>query len=255
MRKISLILLLLIVSMAIFADYISPYDFYETNLDNLLAPPSWYHLFGTDALGRDVFSRTIKGLQISLIAAFSIIVFGNFVGLVIGCIIGYFNNWLNFIFNMFNNFALSFPQIVLSIIILTLIGPGTVNCIIVVSLIWFPISTRYFQNLIFQEKQKEYVNAAITVGCGKLKILTKHIFPNIKVNLIKYLLVDFPNALIFFAGLSFIGLGTFPPTPELGQMIFEGKDYIQQWWLTVFPGIFLCLIVFSLNIISKELRG
>lgn len=252
MKKISLILLSIIMIMAIFADYISPYDFYELNLNNLLSAPSWYHLFGTDALGRDVFSRSIKGLQISLFAAFSIVIFGNFFGLIIGCMLGYFNNHLNFIFNMFNNFALSFPQIVLSIILLTLIGPNTINCIIVVSLIWFPSSARYFQNLIYQEKQKEYVNAAITVGCGKFKILTKHIFPNIKENLIKYLLIDFPTALIFFAGLSFIGLGTFPPTPELGQMIFEGKDYIQQWWLTVFPGLLLFITVFSLNIIAKK---
>lgn len=225
------------------------------NLQDVLNPPSSQHFFGTDELGRDVLSRVIYGARISLLAALGAQIISFFIGTILGLSSGYYNGKLldkiiSFLMASFHGF----PFLLFVLAITAALGPGIYNVMIAIGIVnWVGIA-RVTRGEVISQKERGYVLAASSFGFPRYKILFKHIFPNVIPSSIPVFILGFGEVVAVEAGLSFLGLGVQPPTASWGKMIFVGKDYITTaWWMSVFPGIFLVMIILSFNIIGEYL--
>jgi peptide/nickel transport system permease protein len=239
---------------AVLAPVVSSHDPDFVDVANRLKPPIWLHLMGTDALGRDVLSRVLHGSRISLIAGFSVVLVGAVFGTVLGGVAAYARGRSEELLMRLTDLVLCFPPIILAMAIAAAMGIGTTNTIIAMLVVWWPKYARLARSLVLVQRAQEYVEAAHVLGFGHAHILFRHVIPNAVGPLIVMVTLDLGNAILVFAGLSFLGLGVVPPTPEWGAMVAEGRELVQQWWVATFPGLAILSVVMGFNFVGDGIR-
>ncbi len=223
-------------------------------LDKLL-PPSAAHPFGTDDLGRDLLSRVIAGARISLAVGVLVLAIAMTVGVGLGLIAGYWGGWMDEVIMRTTDVFLSFPRLVLAVAIAATLGPGLYNAMVAVALSWWPWYTRLVRGQLLSLREQEFVLAIVSLGASRPRILLHHLLPNVGTTIVIEASIDFGYAILATAGLSFIGLGAQPPTPEWGSMIAQARSYIiDAWWYPAFPGIAIFLAVLGFNLLGDAIR-
>jgi peptide/nickel transport system permease protein len=239
---------------ALTAPWISPYLPDTVDVTNRLQPPSSGHWLGTDALGRDVLTRLLYGSRISLLTGFIVVLVGAAFGTLIGAIAAFARGKVEEIIMRVTDLVLCFPPIILALAIAAALGIGTTNTIIAMLVVWWPKFSRLARSLVIVQRSQEYVEAAMVVGLSPSRTLIRHILPNAVGPLVVLVTLDVGNAIITFAGLSFLGLGVVPPTPEWGSMVAEGRELVAQWWVASFPGLAILTIVLGFNFLGDGIR-
>ncbi|MDL2311089.1 ABC transporter permease [Peptostreptococcaceae bacterium OttesenSCG-928-C18] len=255
LAMVGLVILIVLILVALFADVIAPYGFAEQNLSNQFAKPSGEHLFGTDDLGRDIFSRVVYGSRISLKVGFISVGIALVVGTFIGAVTGYYGGKLDNALMRFIDILQSIPDTLLAIAILAALGSGLSNLMIAVGIASIPGYARIVRSSVLSIRDMEFIEAAKANGSSNFRIITKHVIPNCLAPLIVQATLGVAYAIINAAGLSFIGLGLEPPTPEWGAMLSGGRTYIRDYpHMTIFPGIAIVTTIFALNVLGDGLR-
>ncbi|MGH7103556.1 MAG: ABC transporter permease [Acetobacteraceae bacterium] len=239
---------------AIFAPAFAPYRPDLVKVGIRLLPPSLQHVMGTDALGRDVLSRLLFGARISLATGIIIEVVGGSVGTLIGGVAAYAGGVVEGALMRLTDLFLCFPPLILALAIGAALGVGTTNTIIAILVVWWPKYARLARSLVLQQRALEYVEAATVAGYSPTRILLRHIMPNAIGPLLVLVTLDIGNAILTFAGLSFLGLGVVPPTPEWGSMVAAGVQYVSQWWVAAFPGLAILTVVLGFNFLGDGIR-
>jgi peptide/nickel transport system permease protein len=254
LASIGALIILAWVAVAIFAPLLARHAPDVVDVTQRLRPPSANHWLGTDALGRDVFARLLYGSRISLTTGVIVVVLAAAFGTLVGGIAAYARGKLEELIMRITDLVLCFPPIILALAIAAALGIGAVNTIIAMLVVWWPKFARLARSLIIVQRSQEYVEAAVVVGLSPARILIRHIIPNSIGPLIVLVTLDIGNAIITFAGLSFLGLGVVPPTPEWGSMVSEGRELIEQWWVAAFPGLAILTIVVGFNFLGDGIR-
>ena len=239
---------------ALFAPWVSPFDPNFVDVANRLKPPSALHWLGTDALGRDVLSRIIFGARVSLTVGLVVVLVGGLFGTLLGALAAYARGWAEEALMRVTDLVFCFPPIILAMAIAAALGIGTVNTVIAMLIVWWPKFARLARSLVITQRSLEYVEAAQSVGYGPAHILLRQIMPNAVGPLIVLVTLDLGNAILVFAGLSFLGLGVVPPTAEWGAMVAEGRELVQQWWVATFPGLAILTVVMGFNFVGDGIR-
>ena len=247
-------IILLWLLIALTAPLISPYLPDTVDVVNRLKPPSLEHWLGTDALGRDVLTRLLYGSRISLMTGFIVVLASAVFGTLIGGIAAFARGKVEELIMRVTDLVLCFPPIILALAIAAALGIGTTNTIIAMLVVWWPKFSRLARGLVLVQRSQEYVEAALVVGFSPSRILIRHIIPNAIGPLVVLVTLDVGNAIITFAGLSFLGLGVVPPTPEWGSMVAEGRELVEQWWVASFPGLAILTIVLGFNFLGDGIR-
>ncbi len=250
------VLILLIVCTAVFAPFIAPYDPTEINVRRVLEGPSRDHLLGTDNLGRDTLSRIIYGSRIALSIGLLATVVSVILGVVFGVIAGYFASWVDFVFVNFFDIIRAIPPLLLAIAIIVLVGaPSIMTLILVLGLTTFPRYARLIRAQTFSVKEYEYVMAAKVSGASSLRIMARHIIPNVIGPLFITAAMGIPAIISFEAGLSFLGLGVPPPTPSWGAILRIGFNHIRSApWMVIFGGLALIFATLGFTLLAEALR-
>lgn len=252
---VGMVILLALVLVAVFADYISPYPYDIQNYSETFLKPSWKHLFGTDNFGRDILSRVIYGARISLLVGFISLAVGALVGCLLGAIAGYFGGYADTIIMRGCDILMAIPGTVLAISIATTLGPGLVNAMIAVGISSIPTFTRVVKASTLTVKSQDYIEAARAIGASNFRIIRKYIFPNVLAPIIVQATLGVGKAIIMAAALSFLGLGIQPPTPEWGNMLSSARTYMRDFpHMVIFPGLAIMLTVLALNLFGDGLR-
>jgi peptide/nickel transport system permease protein len=242
------------VLLAAFAPWVTPYDPNFVDVAARLRPPSAAHWLGTDALGRDVLTRVIFGARISLTVGFVVVLTGGAFGTLLGGAAAYARGWAEEALMRLTDLVFCFPPIILAMAIAAALGIGTGNTILAMLVVWWPKFARLARSLVITQRALEYVEAAQAVGFGPVHIVLRQIFPNAVGPLVVLVTLDLGNAILVFAGLSFLGLGTVPPAAEWGAMVAEGRELVQQWWVAAFPGFAILTVVMGFNFVGDGLR-
>ena len=249
-------LIVLIVLTAIFADVLAPYDPLETRPEIRLTRPAWDHPFGTDDIGRDVLSRVIHGARISLWVGLLAVGIGTAAGMVIGLLCGYCEGRLDLIFQRVMDAIQAIPGLMLALAIVSVLKPNTTNAMIAIAIVIIPGNSRIVRGAVLSAKQNRYVEAAQAIGCQHPRIILSHILPNVTAPILIIGSIWLGNAILIEATLSFLGVGTQPPTPSWGLMLSStGRAFMEQApWLAVFPGLAISLSVLAFNMFGDTLR-
>jgi glutathione transport system permease protein len=249
------IVLVLIVLVAVLAPWTAPYDPAAPDYQNILAGPSSTHWFGTDAYGRDIFSRVIWGGRISLWVGFISVAIGGTAGVILGLISGYLGGWMDSIIMRFCDVLLAFPGILLAIGIVAVLGPGVTNVIYAVAVFSVPVFARLVRGSTLALKETVYVQAARSIGVHRVPLVLRHILPGTLPGVIVYVSLRIGTAILTAASLSFIGLGAQPPSPEWGAMLADGRSYLGVAdQVTIFPGLAIFVTVLAFNLLGDGLR-
>lgn len=258
LSRTSLIVISSFVVASVLAPWIAPYPSAVTgdpHLDVKFKPPSDQFLMGTDYLGRDILSRILFGIRISLIAGLAVVVLAVVVGLPLGLVAGYYRGRLEEVMMGIADLFLAFPSLLLAILIAFLLGPSLVNSMIAVAITWWPWYTRLGYAGAKMLREQPLVEASKALGLSDGRILTRHVLPNIAPPIIIQATIDLGTAILVTAGLGFLGLGAQPPTPELGQMTSDGRAYLfSAWWYPFFPGFTIFLMALAFNLLGDGLR-
>ncbi|MDE0591561.1 ABC transporter permease [Halocynthiibacter sp. C4] len=241
---------------AFFGPALVSYDPLETNAARALEPPSWDHWFGTDNLGRDVLSRVIVATRLDLTISVAAVALSFLIGSILGSIAGYWGGWLDAVLNRFLDTIMAFPLFVLAMGVVAALGNTVANIIYATAIINIPFYARLVRAEVNIRRNAGFAQAAKLAGNSDLRVLAVHIFPNALPPMMVQVSLNLGWAILNAAGLSFIGLGVRPPTPEWGIMVAEGANFIVsgEWWLAVFPGLWLMLAVFTFNLLGDGLR-
>ena len=252
---VALFVITLLVLMAVFAPFVAPYDMAAPDYNAVLEGPSAAHWAGTDAYGRDIFSRIIWGSRISLAVGFLSVTLGALGGVTLGIVSGYFGGWVDSVIMRFCDLLLAFPGILLAIAVIAVLGPGITNVIYAVAIFSIPVFARLARGTTLQLKRKVYVDASRAIGVGPWTIMLRHILPGTLPNVIVYFSMRIGTSILTAAALSFIGLGAQPPSPEWGAMLADGRTYMGVAdHLTLFPGIAIFVTVLAFNLFGDGLR-
>lgn len=244
-----------LIIIALFAPQIATHDPYEINVPERLQPPSAEHLFGTDATGRDVFSRVVHGSRISLRIAVMVIAIAGTLGGVIGATAGYLGGLVSEILMRFTDVVLAFPTLILALAVNAALGPGLESAMLAISLVWWTGYARMIRSQVLAAKNELYVDAARSIGASPVRIVVREILPNCINPTIVQVTLDAGYVVLTTAGLSFIGLGAQPPTPEWGFMVASGRMFmLDYWWWPTFPGLFITLTVIGFTMMGDFLR-
>jgi peptide/nickel transport system permease protein len=245
-----------LVATAIFADVLAPYDPLEARPEIRLAAPSADHPFGTDDIGRDVLSRVIHGARISLWVGLLAVGIGTVVGMLIGLVCGYWEGRLDLALQRLMDAVMAIPGLVLALAIVSVLRPNTTNAMVAIAVVIVPGNARIVRGAVLSAKQNRYVEAAQAMGCRHLRILARHILPNVTAPILVIASIWLGNAILIEASLSFLGLGTQPPTPSWGLMLSStGRAFMEQApWLAIFPGLAISLAVLGFNLFGDTLR-
>ena len=254
-------IVLAVILMAVLAPLISPHDPLAQVLLDRLKPPAWLpggsptYLLGTDANGRDILSRIIWGSRTSLQIGFLSVLLGAAIGLSSGLLAGYRRGWVDAIIGRLADIQQAIPLLILALAVIAVVGSSVLNLVIVLGAGSWLYYHRVVRGEVLAIRERPYVEAARAVGAGDWRILSRHILPNIAGSIVVIVTLEIPQVILFTAGLTFLGLGVPPPTPEWGRLIFEGRDYLQgAWWLTLEPAAFLVLFVLGVNLLGDALR-
>ena len=250
-----LIIIILLILIAIFADVIAPYGYAEQDLKNTFASPSATHLCGTDKLGRDVFSRLIYGARESLLIGFLSVLLAASIGMVLGAIAGYYGGVLDNVLMRFLDIYQSIPNILMSMVLATALGASTQNTILALGISTIPLHARILRSQFMTLREQEYVEAAIATNANDFEIIFKHVLPNAISPMIVQITMSLGLSILAGATLSFLGLGAQPPSPEWGTMISEGRNYLRNYpYLALAPGLCIMVTVLSFNLLGDGLR-
>ena len=254
----ALIILVLLIVGALLAPYIIPYpeDLADaTHTQIKLQAPSLVHLMGTDELGRDIFSRVVYGARVSLSAALAAVGLSLVIGIPLGAIAGSFGGWVDNLIMRITDVFLSFPPLLLAIAMVAVMGSSLNNAILAIALSWWPWYTRLIRGQAISVKERKFVQAAETIGTGRMKIIFKHIIPNCISPVIVQASMDIGGVILTVASLSFLGLGAQLPTPEWGLMISMGRRFFpDSWWYCIFPGLAIFVTVLCFNLLGDAIR-
>jgi peptide/nickel transport system permease protein len=245
-----------LVLTAILADVIAPYDPLTTQPEIRLSKPSRDHFFGTDDIGRDVFSRIVHGARISLWVGLLAVGIGTMAGTLIGLVCGYWEGRLDLMIQRVMDALMAIPGLVLALAIVSVLKPNTTNAMLAIAIVIIPGNSRIVRGAVLSTKQNRYVEAAQALGCRHLRIITAHILPNVTAPILIIASIWFGNAILIEATLSFLGLGTQPPTPSWGLMLSStGRAFMEQApWLAIFPGLAISIAVLGFNLFGDTLR-
>ena len=248
-------IILAFIIVAIFAPYLSPYDPYEQNLDNRLAPPSWEHPLGTDQFGRDILSRIIWGTRVELKIIFLVTVISTTIGTVIGIVAGYFGGVVDEVLMRITDMFLAFPSLVLAMAFAAALGPSLTNAIIAISLVSWTVYARLVRAETMKIKNMPYIEAVKALGAGTFRILFLHILPMTVSPILVQMTLRMGTIILAAAGLGFLGLGAQPPIPEWGAMVSDGRLYMMNaWWISTFSGLAIALVVLGFNLLGDGIR-
>ncbi len=239
---------------AALAPWISPYDPIDQDVVNRLAPPSAQHWLGLDEIGRDVLSRVLYGGRVSLPVAAVVVVVASIFGTLYGALAGFAGKWVDESAMRIVDMVLSFPALILAMAIAAALGPSIHNSMLAMLLVWWPPYARLARGQVLALKECDFVPAARSLGLPDRRILLRHVLPNAVAPSLVLMAMDFGNAVIITAALSFLGLGAVPPTPEWGAMVAEGRELMQQWWISTFPGLAILMVAIGCNFIGDGLR-
>ncbi|MEX0923705.1 MAG: ABC transporter permease [Rhodovibrionaceae bacterium] len=252
---LGLVLVLAMVFSAVFAHWIVPYDPYQIYTGPRLAPPSTDHWFGTDHLGRDIFSRVIAGGQVALQVAIATLAAALSLGMILGLIAGYGPEWLDNLLLLIFDAVRSFPVIIFALAVVTLIGPSLYTVILVVAVTSIPIYARIVRTQAQSLKHNEFILAERAMGAGPLRILSVHVLPNVIGPLLILASMDVPLVIAVEAGLSFLGMGVRPPTPSWGTILNDGYNYIRNSpWPVIAGGIPIVIVTLGFTFLGEALR-
>lgn len=249
--------LIIVFGAGVFANYIAPYSFSEIDLTNLISPPTTagHHFFGTDAIGRDYFSRVIYGIRTSEEVGVFVAIASSLIGLVIGAIAGYYGGLVDNMLMRLTDLVLTLPFLAILLTASALLGQGSQwRVSIILALLFWTGLARVVRGIFLSLREKEYVEAAKAAGASDARIMFRHILPNTLGPIIVNGTLAVATAILVEAALSFLGFGIKPPTPSLGVLVADAQANPQQWWLTVFPGLTIVLIVLCINFIGDGLR-
>ncbi|HXD99675.1 MAG TPA: ABC transporter permease [Candidatus Acidoferrum sp.] len=254
-------IIVVLVVVAVFAPLIAPHSATEQSLPDKLRPPAWQaggsatHLLGTDLLGRDVLSRLVYGARVSLVVALSALVAGGGVGLALGILAGYVGGRLDGLIMRTVDATLTFPTILIALLLTVSLGQGLRTIVIAVTLIIWARFARIVRGEVLAVKTRDFVALARVHGCSHLRIMAVHIVPNVMNTFMVLLTLHIGFVIIVEASLSFLGAGIAPPTPSWGQMVADGRNHIASgWWLSVVPGTAILLVVLAFNLFGDWLR-
>jgi peptide/nickel transport system permease protein len=249
------VIILVLVFVAAFGPLIAPYDPLEMVLSDQFLPPSKEHWLGTDDFGRDILSRLIHGSRQSLMVGVVSVSIGAVIGMTVGLLAGYFGGAFDMVSQRIIDVMLAFPDLLLALAIVAVLGPSLVNVMIAVGIGSIPLYARLIRGQVLSLKQKEYVESAHASGAKAPRIIFVHILPNSLSPLIVVASLGFAGAVLTGAALSFIGMGAQPPSPEWGAMLSSGRSYLRhEWWIATFPGIALAVTAFGFNLLGDGLR-
>jgi peptide/nickel transport system permease protein len=242
------------VIIALLAPLIAPYDPNDQQVRERLQPPSAAHLFGVDELGRDVFSRVLYGGRVSLPVAAVVVVLATVFGTLYGGLAGFGGSWLDEVAMRFVDMVLAFPSLILAMAIAAALGPSIQNSMLALLLVWWPPYARVARGQVLSLKRRDFITAARALGLSEHRTLLRHVLPNAVAPAFVLTSMDFGNAIIITAALSFLGLGAVPPTPEWGAMVAEGRELVQAWWISTFAGLAIFSVAMACNFVGDGLR-
>lgn len=258
LTQTSMFVVLALFIIAIIAPYIVPYPTHidlETNPQDKLLPPSSQYFFGTDELGRDIFSRVLYGTRISLNTAVFAVGLALLIGIPLGAFAGTLGGYIDEIIMRITDIFLSFPPLLLAITISAILGPSLQNAMLSIALSWWPWYTRLIRGQAISLKERKFVKAAEAIGTSPMKIIFSHIIPNCISPVIVQASMDMGGVILTIASLSFLGLGAQPPTPEWGLLISTSRNYfLNAWWYSIFPGLAIFITVLAFNLLGDGLR-
>ena len=231
------------------------HDPIKTSIRELYRPPNAEHFFGTDELGRDVYSRVVHGARISLVSASMIIGIACLIGVALGTVAGYWGGWSDRVIMTLVDLVLAFPSLILALAVSAALGPGLLSAIIAAAGVWWPVYARLLRGLTLQLAEMEFVTAARAMGASTPRIILRHILPNAIYAIIVRVSIDLGLAVLLLASLSFIGLGASAPTPEWGAMVAWGRLYfLTEWWIGGFPALAITLVVVAITMVGDGLN-
>lgn len=252
---IGAMIIMVLAATALLAPLLVPHDPMELDLANRLAPPSISHMMGTDSVGRDILSRIIYGTRISLITAIAVVIIEMVVGVLVGMAAGY-SGWVaDEILMRIVDILLAFPQIILALVILGFMGASLLNLVIALASVGWVRYARIVRGSILSVKKQSFIESSRAIGCSRFRIAVRHVLPNIISPVIVFATLNMGSIIISIAGLSFLGLGVQPPTPEWGTMLNQGKPFLESApHLMIFPGLAIMVTVLAFNFLGDGLR-
>ncbi|MDD5082867.1 MAG: ABC transporter permease [Dehalococcoidales bacterium] len=249
------VIFIIMILVAVLAQWISPYDPLSTNVMQRLQPPSSVHALGTDELGRDILARVIYGARISALVGILATFAGSSIGAIIGVSSGFLGGKLDMVVQRLLDILMSFPALVLSIALMSVMGAGIFNVIIAIAIPFIAPTNRVVRSVAVSVKQLQYVEAAQSIGASRFRIIARHILPNCLASYLILVTSQLGGAILVEASLSFLGLGVPPPAPSWGRSLNEAMQYMYRApWLSIFPGIAISLVVFGINMFGDALR-
>lgn len=252
---VSATVLVVVLVVAVGATWIAPYGINDVDVPNALRGPSGAHWFGTDELGRDVLSRVLVAIQASMQVAVVSVLFAVLVGVTVGVVAGYRGGWLDTVFMRIVDVMFAFPVLLLALAIVAVLGPGVTTTMLAIGVVYTPIFARVARASTLGVRVEPFVQVSRTMGTGHRYILVRHVLPNIAGPLIVQTSLSLAFAILSEAALSFLGLGIQPPEPSLGRMIFDSQGFVTlAWWMAVFPGVAIFVIVLAFNLVGDGLR-
>ncbi|MEH7124052.1 ABC transporter permease [Bacillus sp. JJ1532] len=249
------IIIIFYLIMTLFAPFLAPYDPYVIQLENKLQPPNIEHWMGTDDKGRDILSRILYGSRLSMGVGISSVLFGAIFGITLGLLAGYYGKWVDNIICRVLDVMLAFPGILLALAIISALGPSLINVTIAVGVFSIPLFARIVRGSTMEVKKLEYIEAIRVLGANDAIIIFRHILPNILSPIIVQGTLRLATAILSAAGLSFLGLGAQPPSPEWGTMLSSGRDFLfSAPYMAIFPGLVISILVLGFNLFGDGLR-
>ncbi|MGV6806056.1 MAG: ABC transporter permease subunit [Ruegeria sp.] len=250
-----------LILLAIFASVIAPHDPTLQNRSATLVPPvweeggSWSYILGTDPLGRDVLSRLLYGARLTFLVGIMVVLIASLGGIIIGLISGFAPKWLDTIIMRIMDIILSFPALLLALVLVAVLGPSLINAMIAIAIAYQPHYVRLTRAAVLSERSKDYVVSARVAGAGLPRLMFITVLPNCVAPIIVQAALSFSNAILDVAALGFLGMGAQPPTPEWGTMLAEAREFIlRAWWVVTFPGLAILITVLAINLMGDGLR-
>ena len=255
LSKAGFIIIVVVFLLAMLAPIIAPYDPNDINVKAILISPSWQHWMGTDGLGRDVFSRMLYGGRISLLVGLVAVGIATAIGIVLGAIAGYYRGWVDTVIMRLVDVMLSIPSFFLILAVIAFLTPSIINVMIVIGLTSWMGVTRLVRAEFLSLSGREFVQASRTLGAKDTRLIFTHLLPNSLTPIIVSSVLGVAGAVLMESGLSFLGLGVQAPQASWGNILTDGKDYIQfAWWLSLFPGLAILITVLGYNLLGEGLR-
>jgi dipeptide transport system permease protein len=256
-----LVVILVLVLLALFADFVAPHSPILTNNTAFLKPPFWQqggsitYPLGTDAIGRDILSRLIHGARLSLLIGIAVVTLSVIAGTILGLVAGFFRGVIEIAIMRLMDITLTLPSLLLAIVIVAILGPGLMNAMLAVAIVLLPHYVRITRAAVISEVSKDYVTAAKVAGAGRLRLMFKEVLPNCAAPLIVQATLGISTAILDAAALGFLGLGAQPPLPEWGTMLADAREFVlRAWWVVTLPGLAILLTVLAFNLLGDGLR-